>query len=103
MKWTPGRRGNIEDLRGSSGMRMGAPLGIGGLLVVLLLSWVTGVDFLSLLGSGDGAPAPTEQVGTSGGPGVSPEEARLEDMVDNVVEDAQNTWRQLLGNQYQET
>ena len=40
MKWTPGDRGNIEDYRGSTGggaMRMGG-LGLGGLLVVLLLS-----------------------------------------------------------------
>ena len=65
MRWTPGNRGNIEDLRGRSGMGMRAGgLGIGGLLVVLILSWVTGVDFLSLLGSGGGPPV--ESVGTSG-------------------------------------
>ena len=49
MKWTAGNRDNIEDVRASSGgggMRMGG-LGIGGLLVVLILSWLTGVDFLS--------------------------------------------------------
>src|SRR5688572_14246150 len=53
MKWTAGNRENVEDLRGSSGggMRMGG-LGIGGLLLVLILSWATGVDFLSLLGGG---------------------------------------------------
>ena len=106
MKWTPGDRGNIEDYRGRSGMGMrAAPLGIGGLLVVLLLSWLTGVDFLSLVGGGSaGAPAPTESVGTTGAtPDASPEEARLRDMVDNVMEDAQGTWRQLLGGRYEET
>ena len=46
MKWTPGDRGNVEDLRGrSGGMRMGG-IGLGGLLIVLLLTWFTGVDFL---------------------------------------------------------
>lgn len=104
MRWTPGNRGNIEDLRGRSGMgmRMGAPMGIGGLLVVLLLSWVTGVDFSALLGGGGGAP-PSEYVGTSGRTTASPEEERLVDFVDAVMEDAQDTWSELLGGRYQET
>jgi hypothetical protein len=101
MRWTPGDRSNIEDRRGMSGMGMGG-LGIGGLLVVLLLSWFTGVDFVSLLG-GSGAPAPTEAVGTTGPVDASPEEERLVDMVDAVIGDAQNTWRELLGGRYQET
>ena len=85
------------------GMRAGS-LGVGGLLVMLLLSWLTGVDFLSLVG-GDGSvtTAPTARVGTTGAPDASPEEAHLRDMVDNVTEDAQNTWRQLLGGRYEET
>ena len=37
-------------------MRAGG-LGIGGLLVLLVLSWATGVDFLSLLGGGGGGAA----------------------------------------------
>jgi uncharacterized protein len=102
MRWTPGRRGNIEDMRGRSGVgRMGAPIGIGGLLVVLLLSWLTGVDFLSLVGGG-GAP-PSEYAGTSGEVKATPEEERIVDMVDNVMEDAQETWKALLGDRYQET
>jgi predicted metalloprotease len=53
MRWTPGDRSNIEDMRGRSGIGMRAGgLGIGGVLVLLLLSWATGVDFLSLLGGG---------------------------------------------------
>lgn len=46
MRWTPGDRSNIEDLRGRSGRAV--PLGIGGFVVLLLLSWATGTDFLSL-------------------------------------------------------
>jgi len=104
MKWTPGDRGNIEDLRGSSGMGMKAGgLGIGGLLIVLILSWATGIDFLSLVGGG-GSP-PSETVGTSGGGPVAstPEEEKLVDFVDAVVGDAQATWGQLLGNRYEAT
>ena len=105
MRWTPGDRGNIDDLRGRSGIGMRAGgLGIGGLLVVLLLSWATGIDFLSLVGSGGGAP--TETVGTSGTTGAvasTPEEEKLVDFVDAVMGDAQATWRDLLGNRYQPT
>ena len=82
-------------------MRAGG-LGVGGLLLLLLLSWATGVDFLSLAGGG---AVPSESVGpgSTSAPATSPEEARLIDMVDNVVEDAQNTWRKLLGSRYEET
>ena len=102
MRWTPGDRSNIEDRRGSSGFGLRAGgLGLGGLLLLLVLSWATGVDFLSLLGSG--GPAPAESVNTSGPVTASPEEERLVDMVDSVMADAQAAWKQLLGGRYQET
>jgi uncharacterized protein len=104
MRWTPGNRGNIEDLRGRSGMGMRAGgLGIGGLLLMLILSWVTGVDFLSLLGSGGGGGAPVESVGTSGAVASTPEEEKLVDFVDAVMADTQQTWGELLGDRYQPT
>ena len=100
MRWTTGDRGNIQDMRGrSSGMRVGS-LGVGGLLVALVLSWVTGVDFLSLL-SGGSQP---ETVGTTGEPVQStPQEERMVDFVDAVANDTQNTWQRLLGNRYERT
>lgn len=101
MRWTPGDRSNIEDRRGMSGMGIGG-LGVGGLLIVLLLSWFTGVDFLSLLNSG-ASSAPADSTGTTGRVNATPEEERLVEMVDAVVGDAQDTWRQLLGGRYQET
>ena len=103
MKWTPGDRGNIEDLRGRSGGGMRAiPMGIGGVLVLLLLSWFTGVDFLSLVGGG-GGPAPTESAGTSGPVKASPAEEKTVDFLDAVMGDAQSTWQELLGPRYQRT
>jgi len=103
MRWTPGDRSNIEDLRGRSGIGMTAGgLGIGGVLVLLILSWATGVDFLSLVNGGGGAP-PSAAVGTSGTVASSPEEEKLVDFVDAVMGDAQETWKQLLGNRYQPT
>jgi len=102
MRWTPGDRGNIEDMRGSSGIGMKAGgLGIGGLLVVLLLSWATGIDFVSLVGGGGGAPG--DSVGTSGTVASSPEEEKLVDFVGAVMDDTQATWKDLLGDRYQPT
>jgi predicted metalloprotease len=104
MKWTPGDRGNIEDYRGSTGggvMRMGG-LGLGGLLVVLLLSWLTGVDFLSLV-SEPGAGPPTETVGTGGSVASTPDEEKTVDFVDAVMADLQETWQAHLGGQYSPT
>jgi predicted metalloprotease len=100
MRWSPGDRGNIQDMRGRSGGMRAGSLGIGGLLLALVLSWATGVDFLSLL-SGGGSP---EVAGTSGQPvETSPQEERMVDFVDAVANDAQNTWERLLGNRYQRT
>ena len=102
MRWSPGDRSNIEDRRGSSA-RMGAmPMGIGGVLVLLVLSWFTGVDFLSLLGGG-GAPPSVETTGTSGTIATTPEEERTVDFVDAVMGDTHSTWSELLGDRYQGT
>ena len=62
MKWTAGNRDNIEDVRARSGggVRMGG-LGLGGLLIVLILSWATGVDFLSLVGPDAISTGPSRQ------------------------------------------
>jgi predicted metalloprotease len=105
MKWTPGNRENVDDVRGRSGgagMRIGG-LGIGGLLLVLILSWATGVDFLSLLGGPEGVgPGPSATTG-GGELRTTPEEERLVDFVDAVMKDAQETWREILGNRYEST
>jgi hypothetical protein len=82
-------------------MRMGG-IGIGGLLVVLLLSWLTGVDFLSLVGGG--GPISPESARTDGGVvPSSPEEEELVYFVDAVMDDAQDVWSGLLGSRYQRT
>ena len=104
MKWTQGDRSNIEDMRGRSGggMAMGAGgLGVGGLLLLLVLSWATGIDLTSI--AGGGGSEPPSSVGTSGSVTATPEEERLVDMVDAVMDDAQSTWQQLLGGRYEET
>jgi hypothetical protein len=89
-------------MRGSSGGGFGMmPLGIGGVIIVALLSMFTGVNFFSLLGGGPSSNTPA--VGTSGGTTASPAEERTVDMVDAVARDTQQVWRDLLGERYQET
>src|SRR4029078_5130092 len=98
MRWSSGDRSNIEDSRGRSGIG-GIPIGIGGFVVLLLLSWATGTDFLSLFTNGS-SPTRTP-TGPTGQVQSTPSEERLVDFVDAVAGDTQSTWEQLLGNRYQ--
>jgi hypothetical protein len=99
MRWSAGNRGSIEDRRGAGAVR-GASMGIGGLVLVLALSWLTGTDLTSLL-TEVGGPASS---GASGGPVQStPEEERMVDFVDAVARDTQDTWQRALGGRYQQT
>src|SRR3954451_13174987 len=98
MRWT-GDRSDIEDMRGRSGFGGGMmPLGLGGFVVVLLLSWVSGTNLFSLLGSGTQSPT---AVGTSGQVNSSPTEERLADFVGAVSKDVQDMWADRLGAQYE--
>jgi uncharacterized protein len=100
MRWTPGDRSNIEDLRSRSGLRTGVPIGLGGLLLLLVLSWATGTNFLSLLSGGDMASVDSGSTGTVAS---SPAEERQVDFVDAVMKDVQETWRGLLADRYEPT
>ena len=100
MEWSPGDRGNIEDMRGRSGGRA-VPIGIGGLLVLALLSWATGTNFFTLLGSQESAPSQT--AGTPGQVQSTPQEERTVDFVDAVANDVQGMWGQTLGARYERT
>jgi uncharacterized protein len=104
MKWTAGNRDNVEDVRSRTGggMRLGG-LGIGGLLLVLILSWATGVDFLSLLGPDTISTGPSVGTGGGGELRTTPEEEKLVDFVDAVMKDAQDMWQGTLGGRYQQT
>ncbi len=99
MRWTTGNRGNVEDVRGSSGGGgYGMPLGIGGVVILLIGSWLTGVNLFDVVGGGGGSTAVVaDRPATS-----SPEEEKMVDFVDAVMGDIQNTWSSKVGT-YQPT
>jgi predicted metalloprotease len=103
MQWSSGNRGDIDDARGRSGGFGVAHLGIGGFLVLLVLSWVSGTNLFSLLGPGGSTSAPSQSVGTTGQTTTSPAEERLVDEVGAVTKDAQDMWAEKLGSRYQRT
>ena len=72
-------------------------LGLGGVLLLFILSLVTGQDFLGLL-SDPNAPGPAP----GGGPvATSPAEEKMVDFVSFVLDENQNTWAGLLGGGYE--
>jgi predicted metalloprotease len=74
------------------------PVGIGTVVVLGLLSWATGTNFLSLLDQGS---SPSQ---TAGGEVQStPQEEQKVDFVDAVAADVQATFGQALGARYERT
>src|SRR5918992_1052013 len=91
MRWRgrPGS-GNIEDRRG---MGMGLPIGggIGGIVVLLLVSALTGTNPLDLINSTGSSP--DGSVGTSG---VRDDDPTAQ-FVSVVLRDTEDTWGELFG------
>ncbi|HET7188621.1 MAG TPA: neutral zinc metallopeptidase [Gemmatimonadaceae bacterium] len=94
-----GRSSNVEDRRGLGGR---AGMGIGGTVVLLVLSLIFGRDFISGTGADTGISA------TSNG-GLSPADSAREEpevvFVGQVLDDAQHTWANVLpkyGTQYRD-
>jgi predicted metalloprotease len=99
MRWTPrGRSRDLEDRRaeGGGGLRRAVPIGVGGLLVLAVLSLLTGQNFLSDLDPGVQETVPSPEIS-------SPEDEELVQFVSFVLDDAQDTWERLLPGRYQRT
>ena len=104
MKWTRGgRSANLEDRRGEraaygGGRGPGLKLGLGGFLLLAVLSIVFKKDFFSLVGGGGGGVSPSADV--SAGPAApratDPKEEELVDFVSFVIDDAEKVWTKLL-------
>ncbi len=98
MRWTPGGRSeNLEDRRGASGgfggFGGGRGLGLGGIVILLVLSLIFKQDFLSLAGGGGAAGAPA----AGPAPINDPAEEKSVQFLSFVLDDAQDTvWAALL-------
>jgi len=95
MRWTPGgTSGDIEDQRGSSGGGFGGfggrHLGIGGTLLVLVLSLLFKTNLFTLF---TGGSAPTQSVGSADRDAGETKEVQF---VSFVLDDIQNTWEKIL-------
>lgn len=102
MRWTSrGKSADIEDRRGQRGaIRRAAPIGIGGVLLLVVLSLLTGQDFLSLVDPNAGV---TTRVDTPANApyASSPDEERLVEFVSFVLDDSQDMWARLMGGRYE--
>jgi predicted metalloprotease len=88
-----GRSRNLEDRRGQRSRRA-APISLGAILLLLLLSAVFKTDFFALLSDvGGGLP---QQSGTAAPPADLAAEEELVQFVSFVLDDNQATWAQLL-------
>src|SRR4051794_35447055 len=99
MRWTPGGvSGDIEDRRDQGGGPIrGSHLGLGGTLLLLVLSLIFKRDLLSLFsGPSEMGPATNE---ASRSTGENPAEANLVQFVSFVLDDTQKTWDRLLPEQ----
>lgn len=105
MRWEGQRESdNVEDRRGMSPARAGGAggLGIGGILLVLAVSYFTGTNPLTILNmlSGVQSMMPSSDA-TESGPTGTPHD-QLGKFASVVLADTETTWNQLLGSRYEE-
>ena len=95
MRWTPGGlSSDVEDRRGQSGGGFGGGgLGIVGFIILLVISLVTGRNYIGAYFSSGGGVQQQQQ---SGPRTVSPQEDRSAQLASFVLGDAQDTWTQIL-------
>jgi predicted metalloprotease len=104
MRWTPGGESqDVEDRReetgGGGGFQLGGMhVGIGGAILLLILSFVFKTNFFTLLSGGGSSPSGTADV-RKADPARDAAEKPLVQFVSFVLDDAQKTWTELLPQQ----
>src|ERR1700723_1848113 len=96
MRWTPGGlSSDVEDRRGQSGGGGGlggGGLGFVGFLILLVISLVTGRNYIGAYFSGGGVAQQQQSAPRA----VSPDEDRSAQLASFVLGDAQDTWTKIL-------
>ena len=106
MRWTPGGQSeDIEDRRdegggggggfGGGGLR----LGIGGIIVLFVLSLIFKQNFFALLGNGGGSSSPASPVASQPDTARNASEKPLVQFVSFVLDDTQKSWTEILPQQ----
>lgn len=102
MRWEGQRESeNVEDRRGMGPARVGG-IGLGGIILVLAISYFTGTNPLTLINmlsevQNPGIPSIEDQPAPRGAPSD-----RLGKFAAIVLADTETTWRTLLGRQYED-
>ena len=107
MRWTPGGSSDdVEDRRDESGGGGGGGfgfggmhIGIGGLVILFVLSLIFKQNFFALLGGGGGAPGETSTSVSRPNPALDETEKPLVQFVTFVLNDTQKTWDETLPQQ----
>src|SRR5450432_4857145 len=108
MRWTPGgdssdvedRRDQEGDSGGGGGFGFGGMhLGIGGIIVLLVLSLIFKQNFFALLSGGRSTVAPGPAAVSQPNPAMDASEKPLVQFVTFVLDDTQKTWTEILPQQ----
>ena len=108
MEWTPGNMSSdVEDRRddsvggggGGFGFGGGGGIGIVGVLVLLVVSVITGHNFLGGLFSGGGGAQPTQQMAPATPQAHTASEDRDAHLISAVLDDVQQQWTQVFAKQ----
>ena len=105
MRWEGQRESeNVEDRRGMSPARVGSVggLGIGGIVLVLAVSYFTGTNPLTLINMLSGVRSMTESSAPSEPAPTGAPSDQLGKFASVVLADTETTWKQLLGPEYEE-
>lgn len=102
MRWEGEREsGNVEDRRGMGPARVGG-VGLGGIILVLVVSYFTGINPLTLINMLSGVQNMTELSTPSEPAPTGLPNDQMGKFASVVLADTETTWRQLLGPRYED-